>query len=322
MRTNRLVAVDVASVEDRSLDRVALAVSTYRSDDKVIALLRQLFGGGGSPFTSVIVVDSLTSGAIEREIAANDWPVLFWSADRNLGSAGNLKKRMELAAGLDAEWCYTINADGGVDLDMIRTLVRVGDQGERVGAVYPTRFRPNRGDSWEPPRTSLLPLSAPIGLARRQAGNQDVLWSSSNGALYHLGPPRAGIFVWDDFWMGWDELSYGWQLSSNGWNQILCGDAVFSDDYEHRKVNFLGRTLYVHDKAPWMSYYTIRNLALFVQRSDSGLEGWGVVARRYLQEAVLATLYKRDKARRIALLTRGLLDGLRGRSGMFGKPLR
>jgi hypothetical protein len=120
--------------------------------------------------------------------------------------------------------------------------------------------------------------------------------------------------------MGWEDLVYGWQLASSGWLQLRCSDAVFVDDYEHRQVRLLGRRIFIHDKPAWISYYTTRNLALFVRRSNAGWRGWTLVFWRWLQESCLILLYKEEKRHRLKLLWRGLRDGFRGLSGMVSSP--
>jgi len=303
------------------LRRVVLAISAFRSDQEVIALLRQVFSEGSSPFKGVLVVDSLSSGAIESEIKLHGWPVQFHNASYNLGAAGNHATRMKLAAKYDADWCFAVNADGEVRFDAIRQLVRTAIAHENVGAVYPTRFRPNRGQSWELARKTFLPMSPPVRTLRTMEMDEEVLWSSSNGALYNLAVARKGIFVWEDLWMGWEDLAYSWLLWKHGWNQIQCSQSVFTDPYEHRAVHLLGRRLFIHDKPPWISYYTVRNLALFVRRSGSGIRGWLVVLLRFWQEATLAVLFKKAKLSRIKLLSLGLIDGILGRTGMIISPI-
>lgn len=53
------------------LDRVVLAVSTFRDDAGAMSLLNGLFeGSGGSPFRAVVLVDSLGDGALAAALAA------------------------------------------------------------------------------------------------------------------------------------------------------------------------------------------------------------------------------------------------------------
>jgi GT2 family glycosyltransferase len=305
---------------DDPLARVVLAISAFRSDSEVVEHLEALFAAGDSPFAGILVVDSLSSGVIEEAIRKRRWPVRFWNSDVNLGAAGNHAKRMELASGYDADWCFALNADGELNLDTMRMLAACGNGGDRIGAVFPRRLRPKRGNSWEGPRKKFLPLTKVAAPEPTAGGAEEVLWGSSNGALYSLRPPRDGLYIWTDLWMAWEDLAYSWLLWSHGWKQVLCRDAVFVDPYEHRPVSLLGFTFYIHDKPSWISYYSIRNLALIVDRTGMGARGWLVVWWRWFQESLLALLYKRPKRRRLLNLWRGLRDGMRGRVGMVVLP--
>lgn len=303
-----------------SLKRVVLAISAFQSDEEVIPMLRQLFAHGDNPFSAVVVVDSLSSGAVQNAIEANRWPVHFFNAATNLGAAGNLCKRMEMAAQFDADWCYALNGDGELKLETVRALVTCGTGKERIGAVFPLRASSSAAQQWSAAGKSFLPFRSPLRRAQNAPDEQEVAWASSNGALYHLAPARAGVFVWTDFWHAWEDLAYSWLLSSNGWKQIVCNEAIFVDDYERRKVRMFGKNLYIHDKPPWLSYYSIRNLMLFMARTRAGGRGWGVVLWRLLQEACLTIIYRDHKLHRLIFLTRGFIDGLRHRTGITVTP--
>ncbi|MGZ8285458.1 MAG: glycosyltransferase family 2 protein [Allosphingosinicella sp.] len=250
------------------LASVALAISGYRSDAPVLALLRSVFAAGQAPFGTVIVVDSLGSGAIAAAIAANAWPVAYIDADRNLGSAGNLALRLETAAATGASWCYAVNHDGLVEPDQVRKLVAHGVSRPRVGAVYPTLIYSNRGNRVESPRRTLTTLASfESEPPPREAVCEDVAWSSSNCALYSLDAVREGVEVWSDLWMGWEDLALGWLLAKKGWVQLQCRDVVVVDSYEYHAARLFGRTLYIASKPNWYAYYQMRNLVLIARRS-------------------------------------------------------
>ena len=301
------------------LRRVVVAISTFRSDEPILALLGRIFADGGSELAAVIVVDSLGNGALRDEIARRGWPVRYENAEVNLGSAGNLARRLELAAEEDADWCFAINHDGSYDRRMVEVLARrAGDLGG-VGALYPKRILIDRGN------TSFRPIKAVFEMASHDEGDdgascEDVAWDSSNGALYSLAAIRGGSRVWADLWMGWEDLALGWQLSRDGWKQYRCAEAAYLDDYEYQKVRLLGRELYIARKPAWYAYYLIRNLVLIVRRTGAGAEGWWFLARRLAREIGFTILFRAEKRRRLVMLGRGLLDGLAGRTGKGAVP--
>ncbi|MER8766176.1 hypothetical protein [Mesorhizobium sp. M0968] len=294
---------------------VVLAISTFRTVEHVLTLLRSVFANDDTPFMAVVVVDSLGDGQLAAAIRENGWPVEYHNADRNLGSAGNLQKRLQMAADLGGRWCYAINHDGEVDLRAVQAMVEAGNAGERIGAVYPNRFRPHRGGSWEKPRRSGVPHLFSARLSSQLAVGEEVVWSSSNGALYSLQPQREGIEVWGDLWMSWEDLGYGLCLNQGKWRQIICADATFTDTYEYRKAKFLRKSIYIADKPTWYQYYHFRNLILIAKRAEGGLKLFISLVPMLMKDLVVILLYKSDPLTRLRLLFRGAFDGIRNISG-------
>lgn len=310
------------TLDESRLDGVALAISAYRSDDSVIHLLQQVFGSGQSEFGTVIVVDSLGSGAIAREIEANGWPVDYINADRNLGSAGNLDLRLQTAAATGCKWCFALNHDGRVDPAKVLALVRHGTSRDRVGAVYPQLIFSSAGGRPDRPRRAFSSYGL-LGRANEpavQASCEEVVWSSSNGALYHLDPIRDGFTAWPQLWMGYEDLALGWELYRRGWVQLLCRDVTLADDYEFREHRIFGRTVHLADKPSWYAYYQQRNLALIARSTGGKAVSWPGLFGRLIADIALTVLLRDNKRERLQLLLRGLRDGLRGLTGKGPVP--
>src|SRR5271170_3566370 len=188
-----------------ALQRVVLAISAFRSDEAVLAILGSLFAAGRSPFGAVIIVDSLGSGRIEAVAKERGWPVTYENAPVNLGSAGNLAQRLDLAASMEADWCYAINHDGYVDVKIVARAIALGEKLERAGAIYPLLCYSLRDHLYDAPRTDLRPFTQTME-RRPSKGPLPVAWGSSNMALYNLTSVRQGVRVWSDLWMGWEDL--------------------------------------------------------------------------------------------------------------------
>lgn len=303
----------------RALRGVVVAISAFRSDSQIIDLLGRIFADGADDFAAIIIVDSLADGTLQQEIARAGWRVRYENAATNLGSAGNLARRLQLAAATDADWCFAINADGMFDRELIAKLVAKGGKDERVGAVFPRRIWTDRGGSWLRPHRSIFTMP------RHSDGDDpvpddEVAWDSSNGALYALAPIRDGLNVMGDLWMGWEDLAYGWTLQRNGWRQLLCTEAEYHDDYEYQPVRAFGRTHYITRKPSWYAYYVIRNAILIVQRSAGGAAGWRFVANRLMREILFTGLFRQNKMQRFRMLALGFAHGLAGRTGKGPVP--
>jgi GT2 family glycosyltransferase len=306
----------ILAERDPLLSEVAVAIASYRSSPGALSIARGLFDDSGNhPFHSVIVVDSLGDGSIGRQAEAERWQrFVHRDATTNLGSAGNLSMRLNLAFEHGARWVYAVNHDGAVNAQSVRALAAAGEPEQRVGAVYPLRYR-TRIERWD--HTGATPWPTPaLRFRARPRGGSEVYWASSNGALYSTAPYAEGLGVWADLWMGYEDMGYGWQLWRHGWKQILCGEAVFDDDYEYDTSTPIPITA----KPPWYAYYGARNLFLIARRNGRGPATWAAVSGRLANEAAVTVLFRDQKRQRAALLARGIVDGLRGRSGHAGFP--
>jgi hypothetical protein len=296
---------------------VCLAIATFRSDEAVIALVESVLEADSHGlFSEILVVDSMGTGRVPEVAAARGWDrVRYFDHEVNLGSAGNLARRLELGAERGHRWTYTVNHDGEVDLGVVRRLVEVGESLDRVGAIYPLRYKTGRG-RYDLTGTQRLPL--PFRGARRRPEGPliETYWGSSNATLYASAPVHEGLLPWADLWMGWEDLGYGWLLERHGYQQVIVTDAENRDPYEYRRRGPVVLT----DKPSWYAYYQVRNLILVTRRNAQPLSHWLTVAGRVAVELGLTAALRPDKPIRYRLLARGLLDGLRGRAGKWRLP--
>jgi hypothetical protein len=298
--------------------RVWLAISSFRNDDAVSKLLEEASSLVPTLFERALVVDSLGTGAIPKLIQRRGWDfVQYESADVNLGSAGNLARRMTVSAAAGADYVYALNHDGELLEETVRKLVEAGQQAPQLAVLYPLRRLRNRGGKfdvtgrlrWPLPRIAVSEPPSPEVF--------DVYWGSSNGTLYSLEPVRSGLVPWADFWMGHEDLGYGWLLAAHGYRQVVVRGAVFDDPYEFRElVGGMHRT----DKAAWYSYYFARNLLLIGQRTQQPLPMLAALAARIALEGLVSATLRPDRAQRLRLLCRGVVDGLAGKSGFRQAP--
>ena len=290
---------------------VAIAISAFRSDAAVLALLDAIFAEPHPEVTRIIVVDSLGSGTIARHIDANRWPVIYENSRRNLGSAGNLARRIELAAQSGADWCLCLNHDANWNAERLSAMLSVARSRPRVGAVYPVLDHAPRERPWEDGRRSFVP-SAGTRLAELPQGDTgaEVLWSSSNGALYATAPLSEGIAVMARLWMGYEDLAYGIALSQGGWQQLMCRKAILSRIFDYRSRRILGRDMHIPDKPVWYSYYNIRNLILIRWRYGAAGVEIGSILGKLVQSSLRIFLLEDRKLTRLSLLYRGAVAGL------------
>jgi GT2 family glycosyltransferase len=300
---------------------VAIAISAFRSDEAVIELLGAIFADPHPAVVKVIVVDSLGSGRIEAEIAATGFPVLYENNLENIGSAGNLARRMFLAETTGAEWCLCLNHDANWSAVRLSKMLETAAGRDHIGAVYPVLDHSPRQPRWEDGRRSFLP-SASDRLERipeNDTGNE-VLWSSSNHALYALAPFREGIFHLEELWMMYEDLAYGIALHKGGWLQLVSRKAILSGGFDYSKRRMFGREVHIPKKPTWYSYYNVRNLVLIRRKYGPDGVGYGVILRKLLQSTARIMLLEDKKIERISLLYRGTLAGIAALEGKGPVP--
>jgi len=300
---------------------VAIAISAFRSNAAVIELLEAIFTEPNPEVGAVIVVDSLGDDEISKTAAARGWPICIENFDRNLGSAGNLARRMELAGEIGAEWCLCLNHDANWNRDRLDAMLKTARSRPRVGAVYPVLDHSPREPRWQEGPQEFTP-SAHKRLFDIPADepSADVLWGVSNFALYATAPRDEGVTVMGDLWMGYEDLAYGIALNQGGWKQLSCRAAVLTGGFDYVSRQFLGRAFHIPQKPAWYSYYNIRNLLLI--RQCYGVHGvpWRSIVWKFAQSSLRIILLEENKFSRIRFLCAGTLAGLTGQNGKGPVP--
>jgi GT2 family glycosyltransferase len=300
---------------------VAIAISAYQSDDAVVSLLETIFSAPHPQVQGIIVVDSLGSGKILEIAAAREWPLRYESASTNLGSAGNLARRMELAAEIGAQWCLCLNHDAKWDPNSLSAMLAAARARPRVGAVYPVIDHSPREPRWQEGPQRFTPSSRTrLSKIPADEPTKVVLWSASNFALYATAPLDEGVTVMAELWLGYEDLAYGIALHHGGWVQLSCRSAILTNGLDYASRRLLGHTFIIPDKPNWYSYYNIRNLILIRRRY--GPEGISIMSIiwKLFQSSFRTLLLEEQKIARLNLLYAGCLAGLANRSGKGPLP--
>lgn len=134
-------------------------------------------------------------------------------------------------------------------------------------------------------------------------------------AVRKAGVPRA------DFFIDYVDFEHCLRLRSHGFRIGLVNDSVL----EHtmgtpRKVGFgpFSRSWADHD--PWREYYRARNEIVMIWSYDPSWRSKLSVIRSQLRHAIGILLFGKEKIACVAMMYRGVMDGLAGRLGIT--PLR
>lgn len=302
----------------RELGRVCLAISSFRNDDALLQLLgRQR--DALRHFARVLVVDSLGTGELPRRLSelAPTARVEYHCFPENLGSAGNLARRLSLAGSGPGDFAYGLNHDGDLQPDAIVQLVRLADSAiGPLGALFPLRRMTERGGKFDRTGQARFPFTAIRSKAPPREPLSDVFWSSSNGALYALEPVRKGLLPFAELWMGYEDLGYGWLLHQNGYRQYVARDVRIDDGYEYRK-SVAGP---ITNKPSWYAYYFARNLLLAASLTRQPFPVRTLALARVTLELGVTLALRNEKKARLLATAEGIVDGLRHRTGKWRRP--
>ncbi|MDD2719905.1 MAG: hypothetical protein PHH47_01180 [Gallionella sp.] len=303
--------------------KVAIAISSFRTNSSAMALVRKITAEKW-PCEYILVVDSLGTGEFEAFIASNGLTgrVLYFNSSVNLGSAGNLSKRLLWGCELGMDHVLALNHDAEITLQIYKTMLDRVDAHPRTGALYPLRHLAGKG-VYDFTGQKVFTLTAAGTVEKPSDEFVEMAWSSSNGALYAMEPLRGEQAICPDasLWMGWEDYLYGLQLKDRGYSQWVVTDAETVDSYEYKAVGFSPAGKTIADKPMWYGYYDARNMILIaMHRLKSPVLTVFVLFRVLLAMTLVPFKFKNDKWRATSYCLAGIWDGLRNVSGKWKLP--
>lgn len=279
------------------MNSTVLAISSFRSDKKVLELLDLIFSSDTFNYLEVIVVDSNSTGLIDEYILKKNISIKYIESDVNLGSAGNLALRLQEAArNINAKWCLCLNHDAFYTEEFAKDFIKKAENIDgKIGAVFPTRAYGN-------------------GRLHKVESAEKMGWSSSNGCLYSLEPVRNGIQVEKSLWMGWEDYFYCYLLVNSGYPNYIVNSLPFIDSYEYKSINFFGLKIKLNDKPSWYDYYSVRNL-IYIGKNIKIDKVYLKLLFKVIINSTFMSLFKDKKRERLSFFIKGCMDGFKSRMG-------
>lgn len=279
------------------MSNVIVAISSFRSDPKVLDLLDLIFSCNPTLFLEIIVVDSKPTGLIDEFILKKGYQVKYIISEKNLGSAGNLDLRLrEALKNQSAEWCLCLNHDAFFSEEFVVSFIEKAEniQG-KVGAVFPTRTYDN-------------------GKVKKTDSIEKMLWSSSNGCLYSLAPLRKGLYIDSALWMGWEDYLYCTLLKNKGYENYIVNSLPFVDSYEYETLNFGVMKFRLNNKPAWYDYYSIRNL-IYIGKKIKPDNVYFRLLFKVCINSIFMSFFKEKTIERQTNFIKGTIDGFKGKMG-------
>ena len=303
--------------------KVAIAISSFKSNPSAMGLVRRITNENWQ-CVYVLVVDSLGGSEFEEFISSNDLTgrVLYFNSDNNLGSAGNLNRRLEWANELGMDYVLALNHDAEITLAVYQALLDRADKQQKIGALYPLRYLQGKR-IYDLSGQKVFSMTASGVSVKPVEDLIEVAWSSSNGALYSMEPLRGPNKISPDasLWMGWEDYLYGIQLKNAGYSQWIVSSAETIDSYEYKAVKFSPAGKTIADKPMWYGYYDARNLILIaLHRLNAPALSAFIIFRVLLGLLLVSFKFKDNKKKAVSFCLAGIKDGLKNNSGKWLLP--
>ena len=301
--------------------KIGVAISNYKNDDQVLRLINKITSEDWD-IEGIIVIDSLGDAKFIKDLDKKVLrKIIYKNYDYNLGSAGNLLKRLSFAGEQEWDFVLTLNHDALVTKSTLEALILHTDI-VSVGALYPSRYYIEKG-FYDFSGTKEVGPWRSFGPSDKPDQNLiPHIWSSSNGALYSLQPVREGIIPREELWMGWEDYLFGLDLKKAGYKQYLVCDAICEDNYEFEEKNFGLFKIKLTSKPQWYDYYRTRNLwliAFYYHRSFIRI--FFVFIRTLAETALIVFGWERaNKLNALQLQFQGFIDGVLNKKGKRDIP--
>ncbi|MEM5438200.1 glycosyltransferase family 2 protein [Paraburkholderia diazotrophica] len=214
------------------------------------------------------------------------------------------------------EFCALFDQDSAPSADMIDRLEAYQDQLSSRGPVAqigPYFFEHNRG--------IFLPfIEFRFGFPRRKRDPGNGTWTTadyliSSGALLSIAALKAVGNMDEALFIDYVDIEWGLRAQAAGFQSYGAFDVRMEHRIGESALEVAGIRLAVHK--PIRRYYYYRNALLLCKRRYISV-AWKVseMARLGIKFFVFAAMSKR-RAADVAMMTKGICDGLRGKTGKF-----
>jgi rhamnosyltransferase len=294
---------------------VACVVVTYNPR---LARLRELLQAVAPQVAELILVDNGSRSHCLRWLKGLRSPTLSLielGTNKGIAAAQNVG----LDAARRAGYSHTLLLDHDsvpsptMVADLMDAIAGLGLRGASVAAVGP-RYLDARQDN-PPPFIRIQGLR----LVRYGCPSPDTVvevdYLIASGSLIPMASLEAVGGMAEELFIDYVDIEWGLRARRLGFQCYgVCG-ALMSHDLGEAPVNFLGRRLPIHSAL--RHYYHFRNAVWLYRSADLPLE-WKVVdAWRLLLKYVFYTVFAKPRGEHFRMMTRGMMDGIRGRLGQL-----
>ena len=276
--TNRVAAIIVSFNDAHAVQRCMIALR-----DQVAAII--VVDNGSTPDHMPVLQD------LDR-----DEKVMLLPAAANLGIGAAINLALD---GLDDsafDWILTMDQDSVAAPDMVATMLEAARDFQKA---------------------AFTPLIADIGHADRGLTPTEVSYAITSGNLVPLPAMRRLNGPDPDLFIDGVDFDFSLRLRESGYRIVRVPAATMAHSLGHVAPDQRGRRFHT-DHSPLRRYYMARNLILNFKRHARHFPGFFAKLVAVALLSMLNTLVHGPKRREsLAMIGRGIVHGLRGRSGAF-----
>lgn len=292
---------------------VVAVVVTYQPEIKA---LYELLDSLENQVSSIVVVDN--GSDVDLNLALDKYcehklKLLYLGENRGIAAAQNVG--IAWAQGVGASHVILFDHDSAPAQDMVETLLacerRLSSAGYRVASVGP-RYLDGRQNNLPPfIRVQGGKLKRCLVPEIGDAVSVDYLIASGclipMEALKIVGDMAAVLFI------DYVDIEWGQRARSMGYENFGCFSAIMDHSLGDEPIRFLG-TAYPA-RSPLRHYYMFRNAVLLYRMKHVPLDWKWADGLRGILRFGFYVLFAKPRLQHLKMMVRGVIDGLRGRSG-------
>ncbi len=290
----------------------ACAIVSYRPPPDLVERVRQY----AQILDLVVVADNDPPGLLPLRHDLLQIPgVVLIENPENLGQATALNQAIRLAGDRGCAWTLALDQDTPADEAFIRRMLLAlegYDDPASLAVLAPLYFDDSQCDLRFDGR-------------RHKYGSYSYASSAplSGNFLNHAIFRQVGGFR-DDFFIDWVDHEYCLRCRAKGFDVVITHDAVLTHRIgSPRARGFAGYRRVTSNYPPLRKYYNARNRVRTILAYRRLFPGLGRrETRRFLNMIKKTFLVEPHRARGLAMILRGVIDGFRGRMGRFTDSAR
>jgi rhamnosyltransferase len=295
---------------------VIAAVVTFNPDR---ARLQQLLQSTRPQVDAVVLVDNgSTPDCLRwlRELAGPALQLIELGANRGIAAAQNAG--IEHARVKGCSHVLLLDHDSVpapmMVADLLSAAARVRPQGRGVAAVGPRYIDERQANP--PPFIRVRGLRVERCACPTLETIVEVDYLISSGSLIPMATLEAVGPMAEELFIDYVDIEWGMRARRLGFQSYGVCAAQMAHDLGEAPVRFMGRNLPVHSAL--RHYYHFRNAVWLYRSPDLPLhwklaDGW-----RLLLKYGFYTLFAKPRLDHLRMMSRGIVDGLRGRLGAYG----